>query len=150
MRWDRQRVENDMRLPGVGDGTVVRVDSSATAVFGDGTSAGGDVFQHLQDLSAALRAGSSSGIETAIGVLQNDMTRFSSALADEGARMNQITAATNVSKDTTLALQTVQTNIEDVDIAQATINLQTQNTAYQAALTAVAKTSQQSLLDYLR
>ncbi len=24
MRWDEQRVENDMRLPGVGDGTVVR------------------------------------------------------------------------------------------------------------------------------
>jgi len=24
MRWDQQRVENDMRLPGVGDGTVVR------------------------------------------------------------------------------------------------------------------------------
>jgi DNA repair photolyase len=25
MRWDEQRVENDMRLPGVGDGTVVRI-----------------------------------------------------------------------------------------------------------------------------
>jgi hypothetical protein len=24
MRWDEQRVENDMRLPGIGDGTVVR------------------------------------------------------------------------------------------------------------------------------
>ena len=24
MRWDEQKVENDMRLPGVGDGTVVR------------------------------------------------------------------------------------------------------------------------------
>src|SRR3954463_4169677 len=24
MRWDEQRVENDLRLPGVGDGTVVR------------------------------------------------------------------------------------------------------------------------------
>ena len=24
MRWDRQRVENDLRLPGVGDGSVVR------------------------------------------------------------------------------------------------------------------------------
>ena len=24
MRWDEQRVENDMRLPGVGDGTVIR------------------------------------------------------------------------------------------------------------------------------
>src|SRR5215475_7509594 len=24
MRWDEQRIENDMRLPGIGDGTVVR------------------------------------------------------------------------------------------------------------------------------
>ncbi len=63
--------------------------------------------------------------------------------------MNQVTAATNVAADTTLALQTTQTNVEDVDIAQATINFQTTTTAYQSALMAVSKTSQQSLLNFL-
>ncbi|MGC1853146.1 MAG: radical SAM protein [Solirubrobacterales bacterium] len=32
MRWDEQRVENDMRLPGVGDGTVVRTFDSPEAM----------------------------------------------------------------------------------------------------------------------
>jgi DNA repair photolyase len=32
MRWDEQRVENDLRLPGVGDGTVVRTFDAPEAV----------------------------------------------------------------------------------------------------------------------
>ncbi len=32
MRWDEQRVENDMRLPGVGDGTVVRTFDAPEAI----------------------------------------------------------------------------------------------------------------------
>jgi flagellar hook-associated protein 3 FlgL len=132
----------------VGADTTVRVDSSGTAVFGD-PATGTSVFDALDNLSKALRASDSAGIETGIAAMQSAMDRLNSAAADEGARMNQITAATNVAQDSTLALQKVQSDVEDVDIAEATITLQTQNTAYQAALMAVSKTSQQSLLDFL-
>jgi flagellar hook-associated protein 3 FlgL len=46
-------------------------------------------------------------------------------------------------------MQKAQSDAEDVDVAEATINLQTQSNAYQAALMAVSKTSQRSLLDFL-
>jgi len=126
----------------VGADTVVRVDS-------DGQKAFGDVFDQLDQLSASLRAGQEDGIQSGISAMQDAMTRLSAATADEGARTNQINTAVNVAQDSTLALQKVQSDAEDIDVAEATINLQTQSNAYQAALMAVSKTSQQSLLDFL-
>ncbi|WP_017935773.1 flagellar hook-associated protein FlgL [Nocardioides sp. Iso805N] len=136
----------------VGPDTVVRVDSNGQSVFGstsDGTSPSTSVFDALDKLSTALRSSDQDGIQAGIQAMQDARTRISSAAADEGARMNQITAASNVAGDNKLALQTVQSNVEDIDIAEATINLETQTTAYNAALAAISKTSQQSLLDYL-
>lgn len=132
----------------VGPDTVVRVDSNGQSVFGS-TSDGSSIFDALDKLSTALRSSDQDGIQAGIQAMQDARTRISSAAADEGARMNQITAASNVAGDNKLALQTVQSNVEDIDIAEATINLETQTTAYNAALAAISKTSQQSLLDYL-
>ena len=142
----------------VGDGTVVRVDSEGSSVFGPTgtvdatgvTTPGDSVFDHLQQLSTALRSSDNVGIQKAIGDLTNDMDRFSSAAANEGARMKQIDTAVSVSQDTTLALQKAKSDVEDVDVAEATITMQSMTAAYQAALMAVGKSTQQSLLDFLR
>lgn len=132
----------------VGAGTIVRVDSDGTKVFG---ADGANVFDHLDQLSSALRSSppNSAQIQTSITDLQNDLARLSAAAADEGARMNQINQANNVASANQLAMQKTQSDVEDVDVAEATITLQTQSNAYQAALMAVAKTSQRSLLDFL-
>ena len=138
----------------VGDSTVVRVDSQGSSVFGlasNQTGATGDsIFDHLQQLSTALRGGDGAGIEKAIADLTKDQSQISTAQANEGARMKQLDTATNVSMDTTLALQKVKSDVEDVDVAEATINMQSMTAAYQAALMAVGKSTQQSLLDFLR
>jgi flagellar hook-associated protein 3 FlgL len=146
----------------VGDGAVVRVDMEGVSTFGptegtnsDGSSvpagAGASVFDHLQALSDALRKSpiDDDGVQAAMGALQKDMTTIGAAQADEGARMKQIATASNVSQDTTLALQKVKSDVEDVDVAEATINMQSTTAAYQAALMAVGKSTQQSLLDFL-
>jgi len=132
----------------VGVATVVRVDSDGTSVFG---ANGSSVFDHLDQLSTALRSDpvDSAQIETSIGTLQSDLSRLSGAAADEGARMNQINQASSVSSANQLAMQKTQSDVEDVDVAEATITLQNQTNAYQAALMAVSKTSQRSLLDFL-
>lgn len=133
----------------VGVDTVVRVDSPGTSVFGDNSVGGTNIFDHLDALSTALRSGKPDDIQASIGILQADMDRISAATADEGARMNQINQASNVASASQLALQKTQSDVEDVDVAEATIEMQTQTNAYQAALMAVSKTSQQSLLDFL-
>jgi len=135
----------------VGDGTVVRVDMAGAKVFGD-TAGGDSVFDHLQALSDALRASpvDNTKVQTSIAALQKDMNGIGAAQADEGARMKQIDTASGISQDTTLALQKVKSDVEDVDIAEATINMQSMTAAYKAALMAVGKSTQQSLLDFLR
>ena len=135
----------------VGDGTVVRVDMDGAKVFGD-TASGNSIFDHLQALSDALRANpvNDAGVQTGIAALQADMRGIGAAQADEGARMKQLDTATGISQDTTLALQKVKSDVEDVDVAEATINMQSMTAAYKAALMAVGKSTQQSLLDFLR
>jgi flagellar hook-associated protein 3 FlgL len=138
----------------VGDGNVVRVDTSGPAAFGDqsqpATSADSTIFQHLDALSTALRGGDSTAITTQIANLQSDMTRISTSLAKEGAAYNQITTAGSVASSNQLTLKKTQNDVENVDVAEATIALATQQTAYQAALAATSKTMQPSLLDFLR
>lgn len=132
----------------VGDGVSVRVDSSGSSVFG--TAGTDSVFDHLDALTQALHGLDSAGIEKAIGDLQSDLDRFSAAAADEGARYNQITTASDTADGTKLSLTSTLSDVEDVDFAAATIELATQQTAYQAALQSTAKTIQPSLLDFLR
>lgn len=138
----------------VGAGTDVQVSTNGVDVFGtvsaDGTTAGDSVFDHLQTLSTALTTGNDADVQTAIGKLQGDLKRMSTAAANEGARYNQISTANDTAAAAVLSLQKTQSNAEDVDIAQATINVATQQTAYQAALAATSKTIQPSLLDFLR
>lgn len=139
----------------VGADTDVRVDMSGVEVFGPtspagSTTPGDSVFDHLSALSTALTHSDDAGIQAAIGNLQRDMAQISTAAADEGARYNQISTANDTASATVLSLQKTQSDVEDVDIAQATISVATQQTAYQAALAATSKTMQPSLLDFLR
>jgi len=133
----------------VGADTLVQVNTSGSSAFGDDSSSNPSIFTVLSNLSSALRSSDTDGIEQGISDLKTYMSNLSSAQANEGARYNQITGAQNVSQIQSLALTTTQSNAENADIAQATIALQTQSTAYQAALAATAKTVQPSLLDFL-
>lgn len=137
----------------VGVATSVSVNTDGSTVFGtvstDGTTAGDSVFDHLSALSTALTNDDSDGIAKQITNLQADLDRMSAAAADEGARYNEISTASANASSAVLSLQTTQSNVEDVDIAESTINVETQQTAYQAALAATSKTIQQSLLDFL-
>ncbi|MGD9905851.1 MAG: hypothetical protein AB7U83_20450 [Vicinamibacterales bacterium] len=109
-----------------------------------------DLFTELDALIAAVRAGDNAAIGVGIDALNRAFTRATRAQSAVGAdqqgiagRQLQITASrlaavTRVSKD------------EDADLVHAISALTRAQTAYQAALGAVATTSQQSLMDYLR
>jgi flagellar hook-associated protein 3 FlgL len=129
----------------VGSGVSVRVDSDGRTVFGED---GDNVFSHLSALSAALRNG--SDIQTSIDQLQTDVTRISAAQADEGARLNRLTQASDLASQAQLRLKSSLSDVEDVELAEVTINVNQAEIAYKAALAAAAKTLQPSLLDFLK
>lgn len=131
----------------VGPGVTVQVNQDGVSTFG---ADGDNLFSHLAALSTALKAGDSAGIATGITKLSGDLDSLSAAAAGEGARYNRINQASTQISNAQLSLKSSLSDVEDVDLAEATINLQTQQTAYQAALAATSKTVQPSLLDFLR
>ncbi|HET6151317.1 MAG TPA: flagellar hook-associated protein FlgL [Marmoricola sp.] len=131
----------------IAPGTTLRVDTDGQAAFGP---TGDSVFDHLTALSTALRAGDSTGITAGIAALKTDQNRISAAQTDVGTRQNRIEAADQTAQDKLLSLQTSLTSVENVDLPKTIMNLQMQQTAYQASLAATSRVMQQSLLDYLR
>lgn len=141
-----------------GDTTTVSADlgqgrTAAIAVSGQAIAQGSDatdLFTEMDALIAAVRAGDNDAIGTGIAALDRAFTRAVLAQSRVGAdqqgianRQLQITArrlatVTSVSKD------------EDADLVAAISAMNRADTAYRAALGAVATASRQSLMDYLR
>lgn len=131
----------------VGDGAVVRVDLEGPDAFG---SDGDSVFDHLAALSAALKAGDQAGISAAQNLLNDDDKRIVNARAEIGARTNRVEYSLTAASDASLRLTSSLSELENTDMVKATVDLQLQTVAYQAALGATAKVMQPSLLDFLR
>jgi flagellar hook-associated protein 3 FlgL len=131
----------------VADGVTIRVDADATAVFG---ADGDNVFSHLSDLSTALRAGDQAGIAAGIDHLNKDLDRLATAHAEVGTRAARVDAAAQTATDTELRLKSSLSNVENADLPQVIVDLQMQQTSYQAALAATSRVMQPSLLDFLR
>ncbi len=132
----------------VGENEVVTINVTADVAFG--FTAGKDVFTVLDDLEAALYADDTAGIETAISDVDASLQTTLGALGVIGARTNQIETAIARNADDMITLTQQLSALEDVDIAEAVMELQLQQTAYEAALAAFARSSQTSLIDFLR
>jgi flagellar hook-associated protein 3 FlgL len=131
----------------IATGDRVRVDQDAVATFGPG---GADVFADLEQLSLDLTTGNLAGIRTGLDAMDTGLQRLTSALADVGTRANRLDRAVQAAKDATLTQTQSLTEVENVDLAAATMELKMQEVAYQAALGATSRVIQPSLLDFLR
>lgn len=145
--------DDDYAFTGTGAGverrvsstTTVRVDGDGAAVFGTGDDS---VFALLDEVSATLRAG---GDATAhLAAIDSRIESMLGELAGVGARHKNV-----LDRQEGLAAQGVDmtariSGIEDIDLAEVILELQSQEVAYQGALGAAAKVLQPTLLDFLR
>ena len=140
----------------VGESDVVRINMNAPQVFGfvdpsDPSTAGNtDVFTALDNVIAQLDAGDHAGLSTSIGAVDRARARVGDSLAQVGAATNTVTSALRRTEDTLLAIKGELAQIEDVDLAQAVMELQTEEAAYQATLQALGRSLPQSLVSFLR
>lgn len=132
----------------VGENEVVTINVTADVAFG--FSSGNDIFTVLDNLEIALYADDTANIENAIAGLDTSLDTTLGGLGVIGARTNQIETAIARSANDVLTITEQLSSLEDVDIAEAVMDLQLQQTAYEAALAAFAQSSQTSLLDFLR
>ena len=93
---------------------------------------------------------SAVGIQAEAQNLDSGANQITNAQSDVASRMIRLQNATTMNTNTTNTLQTIAGNIQNVDYNKLAVELTQQQTAYQASLSATAKVTQMSLLDYLQ
>jgi flagellar hook-associated protein 3 FlgL len=131
----------------VSDTDVIRVDTTGPEAFGD--PATGDLFALVASIATDVVA-NPGALDAHLADLDVALDRLLGAAASVGARTNRMETAQQVNEDLQLTLSSRSAGIENVDLAKTIMNLQMQQTGYQAALSATAKAIQPSLLDFLR
>ncbi|MCL2454494.1 MAG: flagellar hook-associated protein FlgL [Micrococcales bacterium] len=129
----------------VADGTEVRVDADGQNVFGSGDSS---LFALLDRVASTLEAGGNPA--DYLDQVDVFSTRIRTELASIGARQNRIEDATTRLSDAGLNLKTQISGIEDIDLAQVILQLQSQSVAYEASLGAASRVLAPSLMEFLR
>ena len=126
--------------------TTVQVDANGAAVYGEGAAS---VFALLDQIAKDLRTPGADATAS-LGKIDDRMEKMLTQLAGVGARHSQILSAQTELKSTQLTTTTQLSGIEDIDLAETILQLQTQQVAYQGALGAASKVLQPSLMDFLK
>jgi flagellar hook-associated protein 3 FlgL len=109
-----------------------------------------DIFAALDTLAAAVRGGDQAGIRDGMARIDRTFQRLNRALGQVGADMAMVESQQNRLDSRQLASNTRLDALENIDLAEAISAMTQADTAYRAAVSAVGKTSQYSLLDYIK
>ena len=131
----------------VGPDTRIPVSAVGPKVFGTGDT---QVFAVLQNISDGIRAGDVDGLTTSLQDLDGGADLVKRTLSEVGAQYNRVTQMKQSAQDRMLTVTSQLSDVEDVDLPKAIMEMQLQQTSYQAALAASAKVIQPSLIDFLR
>lgn len=133
----------------VGPNAKVRIETTGPEAFGkSGTDT--ELFTVLDTISKSIRSNDQETLNNSLGNLDTAHDLLKSALSDVGARYNRVEQMKQSADDHLLSVSSQLSDIEDVDLPKAIMELQIQQTSYQAALAATAKVIQPSLIDFLR
>jgi flagellar hook-associated protein 3 FlgL len=131
----------------LGPNSKIRVDATGPEAFGSGNT---QLFTVLQGISDSLRSGDHEALDDGLAKLDKASDLMKNALSDVGARYNRVTQMKQSAQDRLLSVTSQLSDVEDVDLPKTIMDMQLQQTSYQAALAASAKVIQPSLIDFLR
>jgi flagellar hook-associated protein 3 FlgL len=131
----------------ISDVETVRVDITGPEAFGDPTS-GKDLFSVVKNI--ADHVGDPTALAGDLADLDAVYNGMLGAAADVGTRATRMETAATVNSGQSLNLETQRSATEDVDMPKTIMEMQMQQTSYQAALQVTAQILQPTLLDFLR
>lgn len=114
-----------------------------------GTGGGVDILQTVTDLITALSGNDSTGIQTAIGNLDQGFQQVSNAVSDIGGRITRITSAKDDLSNSRIEVETMISALEDADVAKVISELTLGQTALEAAMTSAGKVISVNIFDYM-
>ena len=126
------------------DGHTVTSNHNATEVFLDTGS-----LQALRDLSTALGNNDVAGINTALSSLHDADNKVQTVIGTQGSRMNEFLITDAQLDKQQSSLTTYRSDLQDVEVEKAMVELASKTTGYQAAMTATSKVLGLSLANYL-
>jgi flagellar hook-associated protein 3 FlgL len=127
----------------------VRIDLTGPEAFGDSSTPGGSLFDVVNKIATDM-VNNPGNLSTDQANLDAALTRMSNGLASIGARSNRLNGAASDLSTTALNVTANLSDVQDVDMAKTIMQLQQQQTTYQAALMATSKIISPTLADYLR
>lgn len=134
--------------PGPGVGQTTGLSIPGPSVFGTGAS---NVFSVLTTISNDLLTGTptSTQISTAINSLEANISTADRASATLGNASQEVVSVSSSLASQLSNVQTNQSGLEDINIATATTQLNTEMTNYQAALWAASRAIPETLAKFL-
>jgi flagellar hook-associated protein 3 FlgL len=137
---------------GIGDNIDVNVPGSDLFNNGADGAAGtkGAFMTTVDAIVAAMDNNDKDALTGLLGDLDVTMDNLLRVRAGLGARMNRVDLTSDRLDDDNVNFTKLMSKNEDVDIAEAIMNLSNEENVYKASLATGAKVIQQSLVDFLR
>ena len=147
--WVRR---NEKNLDGVSnreieEGVTARVNTTATDVFGGKT--GVNAWEGMIDLMDGTLNNKPDKVRSSIDKLDAALKRQLTAQSANGSRVLRLESTQSRNTERQVYTTKLQSDIEDVDFAQAVTDFNLQQTIYDASLKMGAKSLQNSLMDFL-
>ncbi|REE84480.1 flagellar hook-associated protein 3 FlgL [Paenibacillus taihuensis] len=138
-------------------GVTVPINVTGNEVFGDPNPAPpaaetnpDNLFSVLKGLQDAFSSGDQEKARGLMDQLSSRMDKILNVRSEVGARSNRIDLMANRLEDMNTNITSLDSKIEDADMAETITKLQEDQNVYQASLSVGAKIIQPSLMDYLR
>jgi flagellar hook-associated protein 3 FlgL len=116
----------------------------------DGNAVLRPAFDAMLALRDALNANDMTALSTALGQLKTSLDGVTDARTVNGARLRELSIATQRMESTDLSLKGLLSSTEDVDLAEAIANLKAAESVNQAVLETSRRAIPQTLFDFLR
>ncbi len=151
--------KTDNNYAGTSDEVSVEIDKNSTApvsiagdalLKGTGTYGGVDMLDTLDKIISAIKSNNPADIQSNAAKLDLSSNQIDNARSDVAGRMIRLKSAQTMINNNQATLKGIVSDTMGVDYIKAATQLNQQQTAFQAALSATAKISQLSLMDYLK
>jgi flagellar hook-associated protein 3 FlgL len=129
----------------VGDNVEVKINATGTDIFNNGT----DVFGALENLINALEAGDPTLAYAEAANIAGAIDQVQTVATESAVYYGRLDSAENYLTRYKANIEDLLGETENANLEQAIVELQLQQTAYEASLSTASQIIQRSLVDYL-
>jgi flagellar hook-associated protein 3 FlgL len=138
---------NDTNSVTLGSNFTLQTNLPGLQVF---SSAGGDMFQSINDLINGLDSGNTTSIGNAVVEVGNALNSIDGQRVFYGNALNELSSQTNYLSSETTSLAQREDTVGGADLSADISNLTTAQTSVTATLQSISDTAHTNLFEYLR